>query len=370
MVKKQGVKKTYGEWIVPVLKGVIDTNKKNKEERQWEKWVRLTPHIGVGSATLLQEVLGEPVFRAPFLARAIVVLLAPNLASLPFYWDKPDDNYAWAWKRDETVKKIPKELIRFTAELISKSMEYTGPSGESYTLYQTLVPDLLAVLAQNEKVAARLFAQYNLVGHKDAMADLLRDFRIPLRWKKLVDKEVQHRVREAIKHDQKGWLDLLRYYANNLSVVAKDFPRKNRSSYKHAGPKVRFVLKMMQMKKVQVPVFTTHEACFLINDLEGEKFRDLRHELGREVTLRRSDDSSSDYRRIWHPWPGRYDSCAIESLLKDFRAVDKELANGLTDILAEKERDEKNAPKRQEERKQREEREKAALRTLEAQMKK
>jgi hypothetical protein len=369
MGKKQSVKRLYGEWITPVLKGVIDSNPKNKEEQQWESWVQLTPHIGVGSASLLQKVLGERKFRAPFLARAIVILLTPDLTSLPFYWDMPDDNYAWAWKwkHDEMAGKIPKELTRFAAKLISQSMEFTGPSGESYALYQKLVPDLLAVLPQKGGVAGRLFAQYDLLGHKEALSELLRDFRVPLRWKKLADKAMQDCVREAIKHDVEGWLELLRHYANNLSVIPGDILH-NRSSYEYAGPKVRFVLEMMLMKNVQAPVFATNEACFLINDLEGEQFRDLRHELGREVILRRSDDNRSDYGKIWYPSPLRYDSYTIESLLKDFRTVDEELTKGLTDILAENEREEKDRPRRLEERARREKREKA-LRGLEARMK-
>jgi len=156
---------TYLERIQHLLVGFVNLDGASEEDRLWNTW-----HERSTVKTFDLDSLLRSDVRMGFKARAIIVLLAPDLRTLPFRWDDHDHqhpNYVSSDRR--LVKNFPQELRGLVGELVCHNVEHALDQQDEKVRtalfgYNSLILQFLAMLPEDDDLADRLFSRYQKSG--------------------------------------------------------------------------------------------------------------------------------------------------------------------------------------------------------------
>jgi hypothetical protein len=148
--------------IRQLLTGIVNAVRPSEEDRLWNAWFNLDKKREPRD---LQLLLASDV-RKEFKARALIVLLAPDLRVLPFRWDDTDHSLRnYLFLRWLEVKAFPQELVSFAGELVCQNIDYALGQQDrdihgALFEYNKLILQFLAVLPEDDDLAQRLFSRY------------------------------------------------------------------------------------------------------------------------------------------------------------------------------------------------------------------
>lgn len=327
-----------------------------KDNCLWNSWVDLAKE---GEFSALLHTLLRSGARNSFKAKAIIVLLAPDLQILPFRCFNKDQsqNYLY-YSGSFELESFPKEFVRFGGELICLNIDYLTRDREiteevrnALFVYNRFIIKFLTVLPEDDNLASRLFRLYQssislLYNHRDVydvdyeeyyeeggeddMSESGYDFLfsiitnklVPLKWKLLADEEIRKPITSETESGS-GFMCLRRYIYNiGTANCVGDFEYYPRELF---VSQISFVMEL-PIDYYGKKLLDSWKEIYNIGAMAGNEFRETRHKLARQIIL----DKKNDF-LICLP----SDRVMASNMLKEFGAEDKQLAEKLDLLVSE-----------------------------------
>lgn len=334
--------------IRQLLAGLANAVRPSEEDRLWNAWLDLKKKREPRD---LQLLLTSDV-RKEFKARALIVLLAPDLQVLPFRWDDKDHslrNYLFLGCLE--IKTFPQDLVVFAGELVCQNIDYTleqknERARESLFEYNKLILQFLAVLPEDNDLAQRLFSRYQIndpiayMNMDDASGyNPLRNIfcaeGVPTKWKVLADKQMRDCIVAEVKgraQPRKDWEVALRCYAEHIQM--SNYDGCEGYSRKLLASQIRFITELPGVEGYNRELFNSWQVVHIMEAIPGDDLRETRHKLARLIVLRKTEEHSGF--SVWNPESRR----AADLMLREFGAEDQELSMKLNAMIAEANRHE------------------------------
>lgn len=347
----------YAFCINQILARLASTKQSGEEDRLWNAWLDLKEQEPRDLQTLLNSEI-----RKEFKARALVVLLAPDLGVLPFRWYEQSslqDYLSGDWIE---WKNLTLELVTFAGELVCQNIDYVTKQQDLDSRfgllreYNKVIIDLLTALPEEDDVAIRLFSYYqinDLVPYSN-MEDasgynplycILASKDVPMKWKWLADKQMRDRIiaeAEGREKPRKDWEIPLMCYTRHIQMANYD----GKSAYARDLfiSQIRFVVELPRLYLQRIEkcgydksLFYNWQIVHIMGALAGDDLRDLRHKFARYVILGNTEEYESF---SIHDSESRR---ASNLILQEFGAEDLQLATRLNYLIAKaNERETKN----------------------------
>ena len=340
----------YVARIRQLLAGLANAVRPSESDRLWNAWLDLNLDEEREPRDL-HPLLASDV-RKEFKARAIIVLLAPDLKLLPFRWDDKDSslrNYlCLGWLN---IKAIPQELVSFAGELVCQNIDYAlGEKDEkvrgSLFEYNKLILQFLAVLPEDDDLANRLFSRYQIndpiayMNMEDVSGynPLLKIFcaeDVSNKWKMLADKQMRDRIIAEVEGHEKPreeWEVALRCYTDHIETSNYD----GHGGYSRTllASQIRFITELPGVEGYDRELFSSGQVIHIMKAIPRKDLRETRHKLARLVVLRKTKGHSKF--SVWDP----ESRAAANLMLREFGAKDQELAAKLNAMITEANRNE------------------------------
>lgn len=322
-----------------------------KDDCLWNRWINLAGGWYTGGFNTL---LGFDV-RNSFKARAIIALLAPDLKILPFRCVNSDQSQNYLYCSGK-LESFPKEFARFGGELICLNIDYlrdreiTDEVRDALFIYNRFIIKFLTILPEDDNLASRLFRLYQssislLYNHADVyeaeeyyeeggeeddmfgsgfdfLFSIINNKLVPLKWKLLADEEIR-KIITSETESQSGFMYIARY-VYNISAA-------NCTGYFECYPRELFISQISFVMELKIDYYgnkllDSWKEIYGIGAMAGNEFRETRHRLARQIILDEKNHFS-----ILSP----SDRVMALSVLKEFGAEDKQLAEKLNLLVFE-----------------------------------
>lgn len=333
----------YVARIRQLLAGLARAVHPSEEDRLWNAWLDLNKNRELRD---LQSLLTSDV-RKEFKARALIVLLAPDLKVLPFRWDDKDHSLRnYLFLRWLEVKAFPQDLVSFAGELVCQNIDYAiGQQDErvreSLFEYNKLILQFLAVLPEDDRLAQRLFSRYQIndpiayMNMEDASGyNPLRNIfcaeGVPTKWKILADKQMRDRIVAEVEgraQPREDWEVALRCYTDHIQT--SNYDGREGYSRELLASQIRFITELPGVEGYNRELFSSWQVVHIMGAIPGDDLRETRHKLARLVVLRKTEEHSGF--SVWSPESRR----AADMMLREFGAEDQELSTKLNAMIAE-----------------------------------
>lgn len=322
----------------------------SEENRLWNAWLDLQKR----EPRDLRQLLTSDV-RTEFKARALIVLLAPDLHVLPFRWDDTDrSSRNYLFLRGLEVKTFPPELLSFAGELLVQNIDHARASEEdgvrhALVEYNDLILQFLAVLPEDDDLANRLFSRFQIndpfsywnmddASGYNPVRSILCAESIPNKWKVLADQQMRERIvaeLEGRQHPREKWEGALRCYTDHIQM--SNYDGREGYSRELLASQIRFITELQGIENYDGELFSSWQVAHILGAIPGEGLRKTRHKLSRLVVLREVEGRSEF--SVCNPESRR----AAEMILHEFGAEDQELSTALGSMIAEADRREAEA---------------------------
>lgn len=343
----------YKEGINELLKK-FEMETDEKDNCVWNSWVDFAKEWGGNCFHTLLNSDG----RSPFKARAIIVLLAPDLQILPFRCVNNDQfkDYLY-YSGSFELESFPKEFVRFGGELICLNIDYlirdreiTDEVRSALFIYNRFIIKFLTILPEDDDLASRLFRLYQssislLYNHADVydveeyyeeegendmsgsgydfLFSIITNKSVPLKWKLLADREIRKPIITSGTESESGFMCLRRYVYNiEISNTVGDFEYYPRELF---VSQISFVMEL-PIDYYGKKLLDIWKEIYNIGTMAGNEFREIRHKLARQIILDKKNHFSIFLSS---------DRVMAFSILKEFGAEDKELAKKINLIVFE-----------------------------------
>ncbi len=327
--------------INQLLVGLSSAARRNEDDRNWNAWLNLDKRRKPRD---LQPLLASDV-RKEFKARALIVLLAPDLQILPFRWTDEDSlrNYMFLpWLQ---VKDFPQDLVTFAGELVCLNVDYAlGEKDEKVRgalfEYNKLILQFLAVLPEDGDLAQRLFDRYqindpvpywnfdNASGY-NPLHNMLCAADVPIKWKALADSKIRERIvaeLEGREQPRGDWETALQCYIGHIEDSNYD-GRENYSRDLFAS-QIRFITELPGIEDYNQELFSSWQVVHIMEAIPGDHLHETRHKLARLIVLRKTEGPGFS---IFNPESHR----AAQMMLREFGAEDRQLSDKLNALIAD-----------------------------------
>lgn len=301
----------------------------------WEIWLEFKQR----DFSDLRELVKADV-KDVFKARAIAILLVPDLKLAPFVWrDKTSLNTYVGVGRGFALANLSPQLQKFVIALLEINIDVALVPNAGENIRQTLssynryILQALAMLPANDPTAARLFERYQI---NDPVAywsmdeasgyspfyDILRA-DIPEKWKRLADDKMRAIILEeklGRAQPRRDYEGAVKCYARHIGMCLYDKP--------FLYSPVLFASQVDLIIRQSEPIPPHHVPTILML-LAGESHKELRHQLAQYVTFVSRDE--------WNAFSVHDEgtrSAAI-TMLNEFGNEDPQLADRLLKMLAE-----------------------------------
>ncbi len=321
---------------------LIQTINPSEENRLWNAWLDLKKPREWRD---LQQLLVSDL-RREFKARALVVLLAPDLQTLPFRWDDTRHslrNYlSLRWLE---VRVFPPDLVNFAGELVCQNIDYVlGESDEELRNalfeYNRLILQFLELLPEDDELANRLFSRYEIndpipfesmeeaSGYNPLRAIFFAE-NLPTKWKQQADAKMRKRILAEIEgHEQprEEWEAALRCYTDHIEMANYD----GREGYSREllASQLGFITGLPGIASYKDKLFDSWQVVHIMEALKGDGLYHVRHKLARLIVLRETTDGAEF--SVWDPQSQK----AADLMRSEFGAQDPELATKLNLLIS------------------------------------
>ncbi len=292
-----------------------------RQDRIWKEWLALNKRAYLD----LQELLSANVNDA-FKARALTMLLIPDLELAPFAWENPPALKTYLFLPLEIdFSRFSPPLQRFATSLLETNIETVlasgtdGERGELLSFYNPLILQALAILNENDSQAARLFGCYQFDEERVDCSPFRRLLAsaIPEEWKWRADQQA-HRAILA----ESGTHRVLDRYILDIYLLGRD------PSYGAAllAAQITFLLNLPD------PAHLRFDSSYVVSTLErlsGAKWKVLRHCFVRQTVL--PDRGACHRFRVYNESTLR----GARAMHREFGRDDPELRTRLREIIME-----------------------------------
>ena len=316
-----------------------------EQDKTWSEWLNLKDGRVQEPRDLCALVKSD--LALAFRARAIVILLLPDLKFSPFEWKDDsrieDWNYLFLGDRIEVVT-LPDQLQHFIGELVCLNVDAVLTTEFNEKLLSTIfdynnyIIQLLAILPESDPMADELFKRFPMndpigfSGMEDASGynpfkRLLRS-GIPEKWKLLADRQMQ----EIVRSEQEGhtipryeWEVALSCYMSiiQLGLYGDNFPYRKELF----ATQIAFVLTLPNVTKHSL--IDSYKLYDVLRMLAGDENKQLRHSVARYAVL--------DTRKVEYGSFMVYSDDtrqAAQAILDEFGSEDEELRSRLESLVA------------------------------------
>lgn len=335
----------YSDRIIQLLTRFVNVVYPSEEDRLWNAWLDIDKIRE--PCDDLQSILTSDV-RKEFKARALIVLLAPDLRVLPFRWDDVDNsicrNYLnLCWLK---VKAFPPELMSFAGELVCQNIDYAHSQKDRNVRralfeYNKLILQFLAVIPEDDELANQLFSRYQIndpvsfwnIDEASGYNPLCTIFcaeDVPTKWKVLADKQMRDRIVaevEGCAQPREDWEVALRCYTDHIQMSNYD----GREGYSRGllASQIRFITELSGIEGYSQELFNSRQLGHIMEAIPGDAIRETRHKLARLVVLRETEEHSRF--SVFDPKSRR----VADLMLREFGAEDQDLFIKLNAMIAE-----------------------------------
>jgi hypothetical protein len=338
--------RNYGETVRNLFReafNLSDPAIEAEQNRLWEKWLNVNAP-GEREPRDLLDLLREDI-KDSFKARALAILLTPDLRYSPFTWREKHSLKNYLFMTDLEIAKFSAPLKLFLIRLICLNVDrvlesdYDEKLSRTLFTFNKLILNLLADLDENDPYAQELFDRYLLndpVGYwsldeasgYNPFNYLLSDRGVPEKWKRLADNQMRERIlaeewgKAAPRHD---WEKALENYASHLNYIS--YGKELSYGTDFFASQLEFILDR--------PAADEHDLirCYnlqqTLRHIAEEKYRDLRHKLARYAVLEKESGFMSF--KVYN----EETTVVARQMLAEFGEEDKVLAKRLNEMLAE-----------------------------------
>jgi len=307
----------------------------------WKNWLDLGEQ-----KCNLHELIKSDVKDA-FKARAITILLAPDIKLVPFVWREKDvKNYLFI----ESIKlaDLSPKLQDFTVKLLELGIDSISPEDahedarNALFFYGKLILQALVVLKEDDPRAAWLADRYEIndpipyenidssSGYEPFRSILSAD--VPEKWKRLADKKIRNIIcaeQEDRIQPRGDWEEALGRYASHIQIgfYGEKFPY----SAELFASQVSFILHLPRI--TGRALFPMYHAGKILKMLAGDAYKYIRHRFARYMIL--ADHGNHGAYRV-------YDEETMTGALMmfdEFGGGDSELCSRLKPIITEGQRE-------------------------------
>lgn len=308
------------------------------EDATWKDWVDF--HGGVIKHDLTS--LLNSNIKLGFRARALALLLVPDLSLSPVYMKVRDRLTNFAHLGGESIQKdMPLPLVQLASDILCESLDHLTAKGastederRSIRSYQSHLLQVLGILPFEEGEAAftryamndaNAFSGIDEESGYNPFASLLRSNSVDERWKRRADSQMREIVLEELagkKRPRADHEDALSCYSNH--VMMQLFSR-NGTYYSKAffADQIHFLYTLSDNRR---GVVGSLGFSLLYERFTEPEHAETRHEIAQLVVLRGSEPLS-----IYDP--ETYG--VIEKALKEFGAQDQALGAELQRLIDE-----------------------------------
>lgn len=339
--------KTYKDSVLKLFVKTFNLTPENVSSQDiiWRQWLGLG-RGGVREPNDLIEIANSDKALA-FRARAITILLLPDLRFSPFMWVDNSGikgwNYLFLYKKIN-VSTFPDQLKRFIGELVCLNVDAVTATDYNDKLYNSIfgynkyILQMLAILSEKDHLAERLFNRYHMIdpvgysGMEECSGyhpfEELMWAEVPETWKWLADKKMHEIVLSEVQGKTKprhDWEDALSCYAGIVRyyVCVRDRFIYGIDLY---ISQITFLMNLKNAAKYSV--IESRHLRKTLELLDGEVNRELRHRVSRYVVL---DTRNTAYHNFWvHDEETRL---GAQMVLDEFGDEDTELQERLVLLL-------------------------------------
>lgn len=308
------------------------------QQRTWTGWLGLKQR----EISDLRELLRSDV-RDVFKARAIAILLAPDLRLVPFAWsDKTSLSNYVSVGSGFSLADLLLPLRTFTLSLLEINIDTALTPNAVDEIRRTLfsynryILQALALLPEDDPAAVRLFERYQLndpvayynmeeTSGYNPFCDILQA-NIPEKWKNLADKQMRRIIlaeQEGRAKPRKEWEDALQSYTSHIQSVLYTPLLYSIDLF---VSQLDFILGVPRIYGKKL--FGDSKVRAILRLLDGEPHKHLRHRFARYVM---TEDRNE------HVAFGVYDEntrAAATMMLNEFGDEDPELGDRLRVAIA------------------------------------
>ena len=331
----------YLESILSLFRSLKGKSTSGKEDRLWDDWLKLKKR----EPRDLKELLNSDV-RDEFKARALIILLAPDLQMLPFRWGHtPTSQRHYLFLDWINVSSLNQNLLNFVAELVCQNMDYAISSTNTYVRtahfkYQEFILPLLSALSEESDLASQLFTRYQIndpiaysnmddASGYNPLRQILIAEHLPLKWKLLADQQMRERViaeYEGREQPRENWEDALWCYANHIQMAHHE--GRVRYACELFISQISFIVQLPNIEHYHKKLFNDWQVSHILDALVGDDHYETRHKFARLVVLWNPEKSSAF--SVHNDETRR----AAETILLEFGTEDLELFERLTNLIA------------------------------------
>ncbi len=318
---------THKSLVLSIYNSIFGNDKIEEDDKVWKEWSELH-----GEYHDLLDLMKADV-RDQFKARAVSILLAPDLNYLPFKWKEKifrasSKNYL------SLIGKIPLELfssdlLSFATQLLYENIGFVRklPDGETKDkllfYYNSYIISFLGAIKEPNPYIGVLFEYFQIndiypfCGMDDSsgynpFADLLRVENVSENWKKLADKKMRDVIMSEINagcEPRADWEVALDCYADIIQLML----HSDHYPYSDAlfASQIEFILSLPQIDDRKL--FNEWHIEKILKRLDGEDNKQLRHRFARHVVLGKSPDSNR------FPVYSPETKAAAEHILEEFK---------------------------------------------------
>ena len=310
-----------------------------KQDNVWDEWLALEKQECGDLAELLKSKVADA-----FKARALTILLAPEIRFVPFKWigrgDSKDYDYLFFSDRIVLADLSP-QLQEFVFRLLELNIDTVYGSDDEELLksavyYNRFIIAGLEILDENDPRADRLFSRYCIndpvsfwnmdyaSGYNPFYAILCA--KVPEKWKKIADDK----MREIIRAEKAGtakprreWEDALSNYAGHiqLGLYSEQFPYGTEL----LASQMDFIISLPNIEGKEY--LGSWKIGQLLGMLKGDEYKDIRHRLARNVVF--TNRGEHDGFRVY----SEETMTAVLVMFDEFGGVDTELGKKLGEII-------------------------------------
>ena len=279
----------------------------DKGNDTWEEWLVLEKR----DHTDLFDLVRSPIGSA-FKARAITILLAPHLQSIPFSWPDRAESRGYVnylYRGTQTfppcrieVAHLSPTLRLYMGELICLNVDFVREYHDdeciydSYFGYNRYIVQFLGILTEAGELAHELFKRFEVsnplpnsrvsdIYSYEAFQALLHDPKVPEGWKRKADDQMRSKIKTS--NTKNLWDGERReehpLYGYHHAIINGFKDETLVYSVPLLASQIEFLLTLALPREGSI--FHGSELQHIFDALHEHRYKDLRHRLARYVVL-------------------------------------------------------------------------------------